>query len=88
MGNIIVKSLIKPFLISLSIQVNIRVKFSRTNQTQKIEIKENSTVDDLLKKMNLKPDTVIVMEKDKPIPMTDILANDQELTILQVSSGG
>jgi len=53
-----------------------------------IEIQTGSTVNDVLKKINLKPDTVIVMDKDKPIPIDDVVVDGQDLTILQVSSGG
>jgi len=83
-----VKSLIKPFFISLSIQVKIKVKLPRNKQLKKITVKEGSTVEDLLKKINIKPDTIIVMSKNQPIPADDILNEGQKLTILQVASGG
>lgn len=53
-----------------------------------IQLEKKSIIDDLLKKLNLRPDTVVVMNKDKPIPIDDVLTDGQELTILQVSSGG
>jgi len=84
----IVKSLIKPFFISLSIQVKIKVKLSRINKTKEVNLEKGSTIEDLLRKINLKPDTLIVMNKDKPIPIDDNLNDSQELTIIQVSSGG
>jgi len=86
--NKLVKSLIKPFFISLSIQVKIRVKLLRTKQTQEVDLEKGSTIEDLLIKLNLKPDTIIVMDQKKPLPITDELNDSQELTILQVSSGG
>jgi len=86
--NKLVKSLIKPFFISLSIQVKIKVKLARTKQTQEVNLEKGSTIEDLLMKLNLKPDTIIVMDKDKPLPITNVLNDPQELTILQVSSGG
>ena len=66
----------------------IRVKIVRSNEIKKANIKKGSTIEDLLKKINLKPDTIIVMNKNHPIPIDDILNENQELTILQVSSGG
>jgi sulfur carrier protein ThiS len=68
--------------------VNIKIKLSRTNETKQLKIKEGSTIKDLLKTINLKPDTVIVMTKETPIPIDDELKDEQEITVIQVSSGG
>ena len=84
----VVKSLIKPFFIWVSIQVNIKVKISRTNETKEVDIKTGSTVQDVIKKINLKPDTIIVINNNKPIPIDEELEGGEELIILQVSSGG
>jgi len=86
--DIIVKSLIKPFFIWVSIQVKIKVIFSRSKKTQEIKIQQTATVLDLIKKIDLKPDTIIIMNNDKPIPIDNDLIDGQELTIIQVSSGG
>ena len=53
-----------------------------------INLEKGSTVEHLLKKIKIKPDTIIVMSNNKPIPIDDILKNNQELTIIQVASGG
>jgi len=68
--------------------VNVTVKLSRNNETKKIELEPGSKAEDILKKINLKPDTVIIMHNDKPMPIDEELKDGQELTILQVSSGG
>jgi len=68
--------------------VNITVKLSRNNETKKIQIESGSKAEDVLKKINLKPDTVIIMYNDHPIPIDEEIKDGQELTILQVSSGG
>ena len=68
--------------------MKVKIKISRTNETKKITIKDNLKIKDLLKEINLKPDTLIVMSKDKPVPIDDDLTDGQELTIMQVSSGG
>ena len=86
--DILVKSLIKPFFISLSIQLNISIKILRSNETKQIKIKEKSKVIDVLEKFKIKPDTVITTLENKPIPIDEKLKDGQELTILQVSSGG
>jgi len=68
--------------------VEIKAKISRTKETRKINVEPGSTVEYLLKKIKLKPDTLIVMSKNKPIPIDDVLNNNQELIIIQVASGG
>jgi sulfur carrier protein len=68
--------------------VKVLVKLSRSKNVQEVEISEGTTVEELLKKFNLKPDTVIVLDNDKPIPVDEALNKEQELTIIQVSSGG
>ena len=68
--------------------MKIKVKLSRNNKTNIVDLKKESTIEDLLKKINLKPDTLIVIKKSKPVPIDDMLYDGQELTILQVSSGG
>jgi len=54
--------------------VDITVKLSRNNETKKIQIESGSKAEDVLKKINLKPDTVIIMRNNQPIP------TDEELT--------
>jgi sulfur carrier protein ThiS len=78
----------KPFFIWVSIQLKIKVKISRTNETKEVNLKNGTSVLSLLKKLNIKPDTIIVLNNNKPIPIDDELKNGEELTILQVSSGG
>jgi len=68
--------------------VKITVKLSRAKETKEIQLETESTVNDLLKKMNLKPDTLIVMSDNVPIPIDNALKDGQEVTIIQVSSGG
>ena len=68
--------------------MKIKVKISRTNETKEIDLDNGTTVQDLLKKINLKPDTIIVLNNNKPIPIDNELKNGEELTILLVSSGG
>ena len=68
--------------------MKITVNIQRSNETKRIELKAGSTADELLKKLDVKPDTVIIMSNNKPTPIDDELSDGQELTILQVSSGG
>ena len=68
--------------------MKISVKLSREKNIKEIELKNGSTVMDLLKKLNLKPDTLIVMNKDLPVPVDDVLKDKQDISIIIVSSGG
>jgi len=64
------------------------VKILPKNVTDEIDIKSGSKMYDLLKKINLKPDNIIILRDNTPVPVDDILTNEQELTIIQVASGG
>ena len=82
------KSLIKAFFIWVSISLIIRVNISRSDDIKKIKVNKNSTIQDLLDILDLKPDTVIILRNNIPIPVDEILDKDQELSIIEVSSGG
>lgn len=66
----------------------IRVNISRSDSIKEINIKKGSTIQDLLNELDLKPDAIIVMKDNIPIPIDQVLIKDQELSIIQVSSGG
>jgi sulfur carrier protein ThiS len=68
--------------------VKITIKISRNNEIKTIDLEKGSKIQDVLTKINMKPDTLIVMNKNKPIPIDDEVKEGDELTILQVSSGG
>ncbi len=64
------------------------MKILPKNVTDEIDIKSGSKMYALLKKINLKPDNIIILRDNTPVPVDDILTNEQELTIIQVASGG
>jgi len=68
--------------------MEITVKLSRSKRSKRIDLKEGSTVEMVLEKLKIKPDTVVVISRDKPIPIDYQIKDIEELTILQVSSGG
>jgi sulfur carrier protein ThiS len=68
--------------------VYITVNLARENTSKTINLQSGSTVDTLLKKMDLKPDTLIVTSDNQVIPVDDTLSDGQEITIILVSSGG
>lgn len=68
--------------------MSIGVTLSRTKETKEIQFEKGLKIENVLKKLNLKPDTIIVLHKNKPVPIDEEIKDGQELTILQVSSGG
>lgn len=68
--------------------MKVKVNLLRSNETKEIQINAASTIETILKNLNIKPDTVIVMENKKPLPIDDKLKDGQEISIMQVSSGG
>ena len=68
--------------------MKVTIKISRNNEIKTIDLEKGSKIQDVLTKINMKPDTLIVMNKNKPIPIDDEVKEGDELTILQVSSGG
>ncbi len=68
--------------------MNITVTLPKTKEKRKLEFEKVLTIEQVLKKLNLKPDTVIVMNKNRPVPIDDEINDGQGFTILQVSSGG
>ena len=68
--------------------MKVQVKLSRTNEIKEVEMDENSNILDLLEKIGLKPDTVVVMKDKKPVPVDDDIKEKESLTILNISSSG
>jgi len=68
--------------------MKINVKIMRTGETKKIVLEKGSTVENLLDKIKVKPDAIIAMSNDKPIPVDNPLNENQEILIIQVASGG
>ncbi len=52
------------------------------------EVDDNSTAYDILKKLELTPDTMIVLRNDQPIPIDEELNENDKIRIIQVISGG
>jgi len=69
--------------------MRIKVALYQEKNNSDLEIKsENATVLDVLTKLNIKPDTVIVMRDSKPIPVDDNINDGDKLKIIKVASGG
>ena len=68
--------------------MQINVFYDRENKEKTIDLDENSSVKDLLTKMNINPVTVIV-SKDNNILTEDEKLNDKDkIKLISVISGG
>ncbi len=68
--------------------MKIHIKLLPKNVTDEIDLECGSKMYDLLKKINLKPDNIIILRGNTPVPVDDAITEEQELTIIQVASGG
>jgi len=68
--------------------MKIKVKILPRNVLKEVEVAKGATVSELLKKIHLEPSAFVVLKNNIRIPVEYILDYDQELCILQVTSGG
>ena len=66
----------------------IKISMIPSNVKKELDMNTGSTVSDLLEKLHLKPDTVIVLKGSIPVPVDDVITDMEELKIVQVASGG
>ena len=69
-------------------KMNIGVFIDKENKNTSLELESNSTVSDLLKKLNINPATVIVSRNNELIMEDEKLDNNDDIKILSVISGG
>ena len=69
-------------------KINVRVFIDRESKKTSLELGSNSTVTDLLKKLNINPVTVIVSRSNELILEDERLSDNDEIKILSVISGG
>tara|TARA_Y100000310_G_scaffold337445_1_gene424532 strand:+ start:105 stop:308 length:204 start_codon:yes stop_codon:yes gene_type:complete len=67
--------------------MNIEVYFEREQTSKKIEF-SGITVDDLLKQLEVNPETVIVTKNKEVVTEDEPLSNNDKLELLNVISGG
>jgi len=66
----------------------MKVVVELSAKKKEVVLPKGSTVEGLLLQLSLFPDTVIVLSKGVVIPSSAPLTSDQQLKIIQVSSGG
>ena len=69
-------------------KINVSVFIDRENKSTKLELDNNSLVDDLLKELKINPVTVIVSRNNELILEDEKLNDNDEIKILSVISGG
>lgn len=68
--------------------MKIKVSYDRESKEKTIELGSNSTVKDLLNKMEINPVTVIVSRSDNIIPEDEKLNDKDNIKLISVISGG
>jgi len=68
--------------------MNVNVFYDRENKEKTIELDNNLSVKDLLKKMNINPVTVIVSKNNNIILEDEKLNDNDDIKIISVISGG
>jgi len=68
--------------------MQINVFFDRENKEKTIELDVNSSVKDLLSKMNINPVTVIVSKDNNIIMETEKINDNDKIKLISVISGG
>jgi sulfur carrier protein ThiS len=68
--------------------MEITVLIVNENKQYKLKLPDSAIAIEILKKLKIAPDTVIITKNDKPIPIDTRLEPDSELSIIRVVSGG
>jgi sulfur carrier protein ThiS len=66
----------------------IVVKIAFNKETRSLEMPSGSSVEDVLRTMDLYPDAHIVLRGKVPVPITERLKDQEEFRIIKVASGG
>jgi sulfur carrier protein len=68
--------------------LNVRVKILAAGVSEKsIDVEDGSTYGDILDKLGINPETVIIMVDGAPVPVDEVVSA-QQLEILKIISGG
>lgn len=65
----------------------MQIELEMRGKTQRMELNDDATGEDLLKKLNLFPDGVIIIVDGKPIPYKEKIRGNR-VRIIRVASGG
>tara|TARA_Y100000310_G_scaffold315021_1_gene365100 strand:- start:52 stop:258 length:207 start_codon:yes stop_codon:yes gene_type:complete len=68
--------------------MKIKVFYDKENKETEIELENNSNVKDLLSKMDINPETVIVSKNNNIILKEEKLQDKDDIKLISVISGG
>ena len=68
--------------------MKIRVILEETNENKEIDLKENSTVEDLLENLRIAKGRVIVIRKNELVDVSGKLKDGDLIRLMSVVSGG
>ncbi len=68
--------------------MKIKVSYDKENKEKTIELASNPSVKELLAKIEINPETVIVSRNDSIITLDENLKDKDEIKLISVISGG
>jgi thiamine biosynthesis protein ThiS len=68
--------------------MRIKIFFERDSKQKSLEIPKGQTIESLLKKLRINPQTVIVVKNGEVVPEQETLQEKDTLKILSVKLGG
>ena len=68
--------------------MQISITLLPENTKKNLEVSSGTLIIDMLKSLQLSPDALIVLRKNKPIPIDTEIQKNDNLSILKVASGG
>jgi len=68
--------------------MDVRVYLVNDDKSIQLTLPDSSLVSATLIELDIPPDTVIITRNGQPIPLDSELANNDELSIIRVLSGG
>jgi len=66
----------------------MKIEVSMSNERKIIQMEDGTTGEDLISKLGVSPDEVILVVNGRPIPYTSKLEDGYKIKIIQVASGG
>jgi sulfur carrier protein ThiS len=69
-------------------RTTLKIEVLSNGRTAEYELPKDSTVEDLLLKLNCHPDAYIITKDSKPIPITRKIEDGDKVKLIKVASGG
>ncbi|MBX8631858.1 MAG: MoaD/ThiS family protein [Thermoplasmata archaeon] len=69
--------------------MKVRVEvFGRSKSESEFVVSPEETVQDLMRRLNIAPDAVVVFRNGEPVPVDEGLSEGDVLTFIEAASGG